>query len=73
LGRALLAFAPSRAVETTILCGLRPHTARTITAPDRFRRALAVARLTRVAISRGEFEAGLRAGRRADVRSPTMR
>ncbi|MGD9525217.1 IclR family transcriptional regulator [Pseudonocardia sp.] len=57
LGRALLAFAPASTVELTILRGLRPYTPYTVTAPDRFRRALAVARLTRVAVARRELEA----------------
>ena len=59
LGRALLAFSPVSTVEMTILRGLRPYTAHTITAPARFRRALAVTRLTRVAITRGELEVGV--------------
>ena len=59
LGRALLAFSSARAVEMTIMRGLRPYTAQTITSPDRFRRALAVTRLTRVAITRGELECGV--------------
>jgi DNA-binding IclR family transcriptional regulator len=57
LGRALLAFAPASTVEMTIMRGLRPYTAHTITAPDRFRRALAVVRITRVAVTRFELEA----------------
>ncbi|HET9647941.1 MAG TPA: IclR family transcriptional regulator [Microlunatus sp.] len=56
LGRALLAFSPARTVELTILAGLRAYTPHTVTSPDRFRRALAVTRLTRVAITRGELE-----------------
>lgn len=56
VGRALLAFSSSRAIERTIRNGLRPYTPYTITSPERFRRALAVARLTRVAISRKEFD-----------------
>lgn len=59
LGRVLLAFAPSRTVEMTILGGLRPFTPHTVTSPDRFRRALAVTRLSRVAVTRWELEAGL--------------
>jgi DNA-binding IclR family transcriptional regulator len=58
LGRALLAFSPAGTVEMTILQGLRPYTRYTVTSPDRFRRALAVTRLTRVAITRWELEAG---------------
>jgi DNA-binding IclR family transcriptional regulator len=57
LGRALLAFAPASLVEMTILRGLRAFTPYTVTAPDRFRRALAVVRLTRVAVTRFELEA----------------
>ena len=59
VGRALLAFAPPRTVESTILRGLRPYTTRTITSPERFRRALAVTRLTKVALTRGELEPGV--------------
>jgi DNA-binding IclR family transcriptional regulator len=58
LGRALLAFGPASAVEMTIMRGLRPYTSYTVTSPDRFRRALAVTRLTRVAVTRWEFEIG---------------
>ena len=59
LGRVLLAFSPARTVELTILRGLRPYTAHTLTSPDRFRRALAVVRLARVAVTRWELEAGV--------------
>lgn len=59
LGRVLLAFSPVRTVEMTIMKGLRPYTAHTITSPDRFRRALAVTRLTRVAVTRWELEAAV--------------
>ena len=59
LGRALLAFSPARTVEMTILRGLRPYTRHTVTSPDRFRRALAVTRLSRVAVTRWELEAGV--------------
>ncbi len=58
LGRALLAFAPPGVVELAILRGLRAYTPHTVTAPDRLRRALAVVRLTRVAVTSFEFEAG---------------
>jgi DNA-binding IclR family transcriptional regulator len=58
LGRVLLAFSSPRTVEMTILRGLRPYTAHTLTSPDRFRRALAVVRLARVAVTRWELEAG---------------
>jgi DNA-binding IclR family transcriptional regulator len=56
LGRALLAFASPDLVDATIARGLRPYTAHTITTPDRFRRALSVTRLTRVAVTRWELE-----------------
>jgi DNA-binding IclR family transcriptional regulator len=59
LGRALLAFSPASTVEMTIMKGLRPYTSHTLTSPDRFRRALAVTRLTRVAVTRGELEEGV--------------
>ncbi len=58
VGRALLAFAPTGTVEMTIMRGLRQYTPHTVTAPDRFRRALAVTRLTRVAVTRWELDAG---------------
>ena len=56
VGRALLAFADPELVEATLQRGLRPYTAHTITSPDRFRRTLAVCRLSRVAVCRWEFE-----------------
>jgi DNA-binding IclR family transcriptional regulator len=58
LGRALLAFSPPAFIEMTLMRGLRPYTAHTITSPDRFRRALTVTRLTHVAVTRYELEAG---------------
>src|SRR3954466_6699978 len=57
LGRALLAFAPPSTVEMTIMRGLRAYTPHTITSPDRLRRALAVTRVTHVAVTRYELEA----------------
>jgi DNA-binding IclR family transcriptional regulator len=59
LGRALLAFSPAGTIELTILNGLRAYTPHTVTSPDRFRRALAVTRLTRVAVTRRELEPDL--------------
>jgi DNA-binding IclR family transcriptional regulator len=56
LGRALLAFCPTSTVEMVITQGLRSYTRHTVTSPDRFRRALAVTRLTRVAVTRRELE-----------------
>ena len=55
MGRALLAFAPSRLVDMVIEQGLTRFTTHTITAPDKFRRALSVIRLTRVAVCRREY------------------
>jgi DNA-binding IclR family transcriptional regulator len=57
LGRSLLAFTPPAFIEMTIRRGLRPYTTHTVTSPERFRRALAVTRLTRVAVTRYELEA----------------
>ena len=57
LGRALLAFSPVATVEMVVLRGLRRYTPHTITAANKFRRALAVTRLTKVALTRWEFEA----------------
>ena len=59
VGRALLAFSPPRTIEMVIGRGLRPFTPHTVTSPERFRRALAVTRLTRVAVTRWELEAGV--------------
>jgi DNA-binding IclR family transcriptional regulator len=59
LGRALLAFAPAAVVEAVVARGLRRYTAHTVTSPERFRRALAVTRHTRVAVTRGELEVGV--------------
>jgi DNA-binding IclR family transcriptional regulator len=56
LGRALLAFCPASIVEMAIKQGFRPYTTYTVTSPDRFRRALAVTRSTRVAVTRREME-----------------
>jgi len=58
LGRALLAFARSDVVEAVLARGLRAYTVHTITSVDRLRRALAVARLSRVAVTRWELEPG---------------
>jgi len=59
LGRALLAFSPVRAVELALGNGLRAYTPHTVTSPESFRRALAVTRLTRVAVTRRELEPNL--------------
>ena len=59
LGRALLAFSGPDLVEAALARGLRRYTPHTVVSPERFRRALAVTRLTRVAVTRGELEAGV--------------
>ena len=52
-----MAFSPPAVVDMIIGRGLRSYTAHTLTSVTRLRRALAVARLTRVAVSRFELEA----------------
>ena len=59
LGRALLAFSDAEVVDAVLTRGLRAYTPHTVTSPDRFRRALAVTRLTRVAVTRWELEQGV--------------
>jgi hypothetical protein len=59
LGKALLAFTAPRVVDLVIAQGLRAFTPYTLTTPDRFRRALAVTRLTRIAVSRWELDLGV--------------
>ena len=56
LGQALLAFAPSTAAEEVIGRGLPAYTPETITSPVEFRRALAVTRRTRIAVTRFALE-----------------
>ncbi|MGK5683420.1 IclR family transcriptional regulator [Actinoplanes sp. URMC 104] len=56
LGRALLAFAPHDFVETMIGRGLDRYTPHTTTDPDELRHALAVIRLTRVALCLREYD-----------------
>ena len=59
MGRALLAFSGSAMIESTIRRGLPAYTNDTVTSPEWFRRAVAVTRLTRVALGRGDFESGV--------------
>ena len=61
MGKALLAFSPQAVVDALVDRGLERFTPYTLTAPDRFRRALAVIRLTRVALCRWEHELGVAA------------
>jgi DNA-binding IclR family transcriptional regulator len=56
MGKALLAFAPAVTVERVIARGLERYTPFTLTTPEQLRRSLAVTRLTRVAISRREYD-----------------
>jgi DNA-binding IclR family transcriptional regulator len=58
MGKALLAFAPREVVHLLLMRGLRAFTPYTITAPERLRRTLAMARLSRLAVARWEFEVG---------------
>jgi DNA-binding IclR family transcriptional regulator len=57
LGRALLAFSPPGMVEMAIMRGLRTSTSQTAISPERFRRAIAITRLTRTAVTSHELDA----------------
>src|ERR1700733_10637612 len=59
LGKALLAFSPAEILDRVIVSGLNCYTPNTVTDPDRLRQALASIRLTRVAVSRWEYQAGV--------------
>jgi DNA-binding IclR family transcriptional regulator len=56
MGKALLAFSAPALVDSYLGRGLTAFTPFTVTAPDRFRRALAMARLSRLAVARWELE-----------------
>jgi DNA-binding IclR family transcriptional regulator len=56
MGKVLLAFAAADIVDRVIAQGLQPYTPFTLTSPRALRQALAVTRLTGVAISRREFD-----------------
>jgi DNA-binding IclR family transcriptional regulator len=56
MGKALLAFSAPALVDLFLSRGLTAYTPFTLTAPDRFRRALAMARLSRLAVARWELE-----------------
>ena len=56
MGKALLAFSPPHVVDAIIARGLAAHTPYTLTTPERLRRALAITRLTRVAVCRRELD-----------------
>ena len=55
MGKALLAFAPAETVDEVLDTGLEQYTPFTIVAAPALRRALAVARMTRVATTRQEL------------------
>ena len=55
MGKALLAFVPPETVDEVIDNGLEQYTPYTIVAPPALRRALAIARMTRVATTRQEL------------------
>lgn len=59
LGKALLAFSPTRTVDILIAGGLKRYTPYTLTTPDRLRRALAETRRTCLAASRSELIPGV--------------
>jgi DNA-binding IclR family transcriptional regulator len=58
VGKVLLAFAPAEFAEEVIARGLTPHTAHTITDPDRLRTCLAEVRRTGYAITNEEMTLG---------------
>jgi DNA-binding IclR family transcriptional regulator len=59
MGKALLAFSSPRTVDMVVAQGLTAYTPYTLSTPDRLRRALAITRLTRLAVSRWELELGV--------------
>jgi DNA-binding IclR family transcriptional regulator len=58
MGKALLAFSPPEVVHLLLMRGLKAFTPYTVTAPERLRRTLAMARLSRLAVVRWELEVG---------------
>jgi DNA-binding IclR family transcriptional regulator len=56
MGRALLAFASPQVAGALVAQGLPAYTPYTCTSPDELRHALAVIRLTRVAVCRHEYD-----------------
>ncbi|HEY9375623.1 MAG TPA: IclR family transcriptional regulator [Jiangellaceae bacterium] len=61
MGKALLAFSPSRIVDVFVARGLKRYTPYTLASPDRLRRALAEIRLNGLAMSRWELQLGVSA------------
>jgi DNA-binding IclR family transcriptional regulator len=58
VGKALLAFSPTRITDRLIVKGLPEFTRNTITAPDQLRHNLASIRRAGIAMSAGELESG---------------
>ena len=58
MGKALLAFSPPEVIHLLLMRGLTAFTPHTVTAPERLRRTLAMARLSRLAVARWEFQVG---------------
>ena len=58
LGKALLAFSDQGIINGVIAHGLRRYTPNTVTDPEELRRSLATIRLTKVAVSRWEYQPG---------------
>jgi len=58
MGKALLAFSPSNTLDLIAARGLKAYTPHTLVTMDGLRRALSMARLARVAISRWELTIG---------------
>jgi DNA-binding IclR family transcriptional regulator len=56
MGKALLAFSAPEVVRLLLVRGLKAFTPHTVTAPERLRRTLAMARLSRLAVARWELE-----------------
>ncbi len=58
-GQVILAFQPSETIDRVIAAGLEPRTAKTITSPEKFIKALAVIRQRGCAIEDEESELGM--------------
>ena len=58
-GQAILAFQPQEVIDAVIAAGLEPRTPKTITAPDRFLKALATVRQRGCAVENEEGELGM--------------
>jgi DNA-binding IclR family transcriptional regulator len=58
MGKALLAFSPPPTVHAILARRMTSFTPYTLATPERFRRALAMTRLSRLAVSHWELEVG---------------